>query len=213
MLTLDKLTYAYDKTGQTYRFDLTVAPGEIVAISGQSGAGKSTLLDLVAGFLPASGGTIAFDQTDLTRVPPEQRPVAILFQADNLFDHLSVAANLRLGLPKGLPRAEADHKIAEALAAMRLEGLGPRRATNLSGGQKQRVALARTLLRNRPILLLDEPFSALDRDTADTLRTQLRALVTQNGWHTLLVSHQSDDLAGLPDRHFVLADGILSQAN
>ena len=137
--------------------------------------------------------------------PPEQRPVSTLFQADNLFDHLSVAGNLGLARPNG--RLSED-ELHEALDAVGLAGLGPRRAARLSGGQKQRVALARCLLLARPILLLDEPFAALDAETAAAMRELVRALVVRNGWHTLLVSHQDDDLA-IADRRMVLKENGL----
>jgi thiamine transport system ATP-binding protein len=131
--------------------------------------------------------------------------VAILFQSDNLFDHLSVAANLALARAKSR-LAAVD--LAASLAAVGLGGFQTRRAANLSGGQKQRVALARCLLLDRPVLLLDEPFSALDAATAADMRALVRDLVTRRRWHTILVSHSESDLA-LADRRLVLgADGL-----
>ena len=192
MLELDCLQFAYPGEDRAYEFSLTIAPGEILGISGVSGAGKSTLLDLVAGFLTPSTGDLRLDGVSFRGLPPERRPVSTLFQSDNLFDHLSVARNLGLARPKGhLPEAE----LKASLQAVGLDGLERRRAAQLSGGQKQRVALARCLLLDRPVLLLDEPFSALDSDTASSMRVLVHDLVTKKGWHTLLVSHSDDDLA------------------
>lgn len=200
MLELDALRFAHPGQDRHYVFTLSVAPGKILGISGTSGAGKSTLLDLIAGFVTPLSGSLMLDGQSLAGLAPEQRPVAILFQADNLFDHLSVDRNLALARPHGrLPHAERD----ASLEAVGLAGLGRRRASTLSGGQKQRAALARCLLLDRPVLLLDEPFSALDAATADAMRDLVRKLVCEHGWHTLLVSHQESDLA-LADRRLHL---------
>ncbi len=209
MLQADRLTFAHPGAGRRYEFSFTAAPGEITAISGQSGSGKSTLLDLVAGFLSPSAGTLTLDGRDLLPLPPEERPVSILFQSETLFDHLGAARNLALGLPKGMPAAEARTRIAAALAEVGLPGIENQRAATLSGGEKQRVALARTLLRDRPVLLLDEPFSALDDSTRGAMRELVRGLTMRHGWITLLVSHHADDIDALAARRYILADGHL----
>ena len=207
MFVLDDVRFAYPGQAEPYAFSLAAAPGDILGISGVSGSGKSTLLDLIAGFLTPLSGDITLAGTSLLPQPPEQRPVAILFQDNNLFDHLSVARNLGLARPKGqLPADELD----AALTEVGLKGLASRRASEMSGGQKQRVALARCLLLDRPILLLDEPFAALDSGTAQDMRTLVRDLVTQKGWHTLLVSHQETDLA-VADKRYALKEGRLRQ--
>jgi len=211
MLVLEAIAYAHPGRA-AYRFDLTVAPGEIVGISGRSGAGKSTLLDLIAGFLSPMSGTMALDGTDLVPLPPERRPVSILLQSELLFEHLSAGRNVALGLPSRLPRTERDAKVAAALAEVGLAGMAPQRAGTLSGGQKQRVALARTLLRDRPILLLDEPFAALDPQTRTEARALVKALTRSRGWHTILVSHDPEDISALAARHLALADGHLVAA-
>ncbi len=208
MLETSALAFAHPGQTRPYQFSLAVAPGEILGISGASGAGKSTLLDLIAGFLTPISGTITLNGRSFVSLPPERRPVAILFQADNLFDHLSVAGNLALARPGGrLAKTELD----DTLAAVDLTGLARRRTANLSGGQKQRVALARCLLLDRPVLLLDEPFSALDAATARETRKLVRRLVTQHAWHTLLVSHSETDLA-IADRRTRLVGGRLGPA-
>ncbi len=206
MLIVERLNFAHPGQNEGFSYSLSVAPGEIVAITGRSGAGKSTLLDLIAGFLKPLSGTITFNGTDLTLLPPEKRPVSILFQADNLFDHLTVNANLSLGLP---PETAGKKAIPMALKEVDLAGFGPRRARNLSGGQQQRVALARTLLRDQPVLLLDEPLANLDRQTAAGMRLLVRTLTNEHKWCTLIVSHQPEDTRGFADRTFKLIDGRL----
>lgn len=209
MLHADRLAFAHPGAALHYEFSFTAAPGEITAISGQSGSGKSTLLDLVAGFLTPSGGALTLDDRNLLPLPPEQRPVSILFQSETLFDHLSAARNLALGLPSGMPAAEARARIAAALVEVGLPSIENQRAATLSGGEKQRVALARTLLRDRPVLLLDEPFSALDDSTRGTMRDLVRGLTERQGWITVLVSHHADDIEALAARRYRLADGHL----
>ncbi len=212
MLEADRLSFTHSGAARRYEFTFTAAPGEITAISGQSGAGKSTLLDLIAGFLTPSSGTLTLDGADLIPLPPEARPVSILFQSETLFDHLSAGRNLALGLPHNTPRADADARIAAALAEVGLPGIEAQRAATLSGGEKQRVALARTLLRDRPVLLLDEPFSALDDSTRSTMRDLVRGLTEKHRWITVLVSHHADDVEALATRRYRLEDGRLTVA-
>ncbi|WP_240230407.1 ATP-binding cassette domain-containing protein [Devosia lacusdianchii] len=209
MLRVDELTFAHPGQTTPYVFSFTAAPGEITAISGASGSGKSTLLDLVAGFLTPGSGAIDLDGTDLLPLPPERRPVSLLLQSESLFEHLTAARNIALGLPTGLDRQIVAEKISAALTEVGLEGIERQSASTLSGGQKQRVALARTLLRNRAILLLDEPFSALDDETRVTIRDLVRALTTRHNWHTILVSHHGDDVEALASRRYHLEQGRL----
>lgn len=209
MLALERLRFAYPAGGPAYSFTMSAAPGEVTSVSGPSGAGKSTLLDLVAGFLSPTAGELRLDGIDLRPLPPEDRPVSILFQSEILFDHLSVRRNLELGMARRTPLSERRSAVARALKETGLPGLEDRRAANLSGGQKQRVALARTLLRARPVLLLDEPFSALDDDTRATVRGLVGDLTARHGWHTILVSHNADDVAALANRRYRLEAGSL----
>lgn len=208
MLRVENLTYAHPGQAQPYVFTLVANAGEVTAISGASGSGKSTLLDLLAGFLTPSAGRIELDHQDLLPLPPEARPLSLLLQSDSLFEHLSATRNVELGLPSGAGKA-ASQQIAAALAEVGLEGVGHQVASTLSGGQKQRVALARTLLRARPVLLLDEPFSALDDETRVAVRDLVRALTRRHGWHTILVSHHADDVEALASRRYLLRDGRL----
>lgn len=205
MLTIDRLEFSYPGATAAFHFDLTIAAGEIVGLTGPSGSGKSTLFDLIAGFLTPNSGTISLDDRSILPLPPERRPVSILFQTDNLFEHLSAGTNVALGLGNAI-RAD-DPRVADALDAMELPGLASRRAANLSGGQKQRVALARTLLRNRPILLLDEPFNGLDDATAQPIRRDIARLVVERGWHAILVSHQAEEIAAMCARVYAIENG------
>lgn len=209
MLVLDNLVYAHRGQPASYHFSMTAAPGEVTAVSGPSGSGKSTLLDLIAGFLTPASGSLTLDGTDLLALPPEARPVSILFQSETLFEHLSATHNITLGLPRGTPAARAREKVQAALAEVALPGVGHQRADTLSGGQKQRVALARTLLRNRPVLLLDEPFSALDDETRAATRALVKSLTAAHAWSTVLVSHHKDDIAALAARRYEISDGRL----
>lgn len=212
MLTVENLAFAYPGSTSTYRFSFVAAPGEVTAISGPSGSGKSTLLDLLAGFQKPVSGRIDLDGANLIPLQPEDRPISLLLQSESLFEHLTSTGNIALGLPARTPRNAIAASVDAALAEVGLTGLGPQLAATLSGGQKQRVALARTLLRNRPILLLDEPFSALDDDTRATTRELVRTLTVRHGWHTVLVSHHTDDVAALASRKYRLDQGVLSPA-
>ncbi|HWV21253.1 MAG TPA: ATP-binding cassette domain-containing protein [Devosia sp.] len=212
MLEAERLAFAYGKGAQDYDFSFTAEAGSVTAISGASGSGKSTLLDLVAGFLTPTGGTLKLDGADLLPLPPETRPLSLLLQSDNLFEHLSAHENVALGLPKGMAKAEGARRVEEVLHRVGLDGFAGQTAATLSGGQKQRVALARTLLRDRAILLLDEPFSALDDETRQVIRTLVGALTRSQGWHTILVSHHEDDIAALAARRYRLVEGRLTPA-
>ena len=211
MLRAENLAFAYPDQSTPYVFSFEAEPGQITAISGPSGSGKSTLLDLLAGFVAPASGTLTLDGRNLLPLPPEQRPVSLLLQSESLFEHLSAARNVALGLPAATARATVDKQVADALADVGLDAIGAQRAATLSGGQKQRVALARTLLRNRPVLLLDEPFSALDDDTRQVIRALVKTLTERQGWHTILVSHHQDDVAAIATRRYRLADYRLAQ--
>ena len=204
MLTLEDVTFAYVGTPYTYRLTMTAPAGEVTAVRGASGAGKSTLLDLIAGFLVPTSGLIRVDGRTINALPPEQRPVSILFQSETLFEHLSAGRNVALGLPR-----PDTARVAAALTEVGLPDVGSQLAATLSGGQKQRVALARTLLRNKPVLLLDEPFSALDDETRAATRTLVQDLTRKHKWATVLVTHHADDIAAIADRLYVLENGAL----
>lgn len=206
MLTLEKLTYLYEHLPM--RFDLHIQPGERVAVLGPSGAGKSTLLSLIAGFLPAASGRLLLAGEDHTATPPAKRPVSMLFQENNLFAHLTVAQNIGLGLNPGLRlNSEQKRQLAQIAAQVGLEEHLQRLPSQLSGGQRQRAALARCLVRQRPILLLDEPFSALDPALRSEMLQLLQNVCHQRQLTLLMVSHNLDDAARIAQRTLLVVDG------
>lgn len=210
MLSLNDLTFAYADNTQPFRFTMNAEPGTITLITGPSGSGKSTLFDLIAGFQVPRAGTLTFNGSSLLQQTADQRPVSILFQADNLFDHLSVRQNLAFAYARSSDRKGAEPELLRAMDEVRLDrNLMTRRASELSGGQKQRVALARTLLRDKPIMLLDEPFSALDSETKTGLRDLLRQLTKRRNLTTLVISHDPADRENLADRTYRIMDRML----
>lgn len=206
MFEIKNLSFCHPGQAIPLVYHFNSKPCTISAITGSSGVGKSTLLDLIAGFLTPISGTIELNGVDLNSLAPEKRPVSILFQADNLFEHLSVRKNLELGLPKGI--TQKSTLVSNALKEVDLDGYETRRASDLSGGQKQRVALARTLLRDQPIVLLDEPFANLDENTAKDMRDLVKRLTRKNAWHTLLVTHNPKDIKNLADKIYPLKSGV-----
>ncbi|MEO8530889.1 MAG: ATP-binding cassette domain-containing protein [Deltaproteobacteria bacterium] len=174
----------------TLAADLTLDAGSLTAIVGVSGSGKSTLLGGVAGFLPLREGAIFWQDARLDKAEIEDRPVSVIFQDNNLFPHLSAAQNIALAR-----RDVAVAEITDALDQVGLSDLGPRRPSELSGGQQARVVLARTLLMRRPIVLMDEPFSALGPGQRKGMLTLVTTLARANDMTLLMVTHEPDDLA------------------
>ncbi|MCQ8780640.1 thiamine ABC transporter ATP-binding protein [Mangrovibrevibacter kandeliae] len=208
-LVFDRVTFAYQ--GAVMRFDLAVPAGEWLAIIGPSGAGKSTLLDLAAGFVAPDAGRIRIGDADVTTLPPSERPVSFVFQENNLFAHLTAAENVALGLAPRLRLSRAVRaKAGEALAAVGLAGFERRRPGEMSGGERQRVALARAFLRDRPLILLDEPFAALGPALRLEMLHLLQNLRARNGARPttiLMVTHQPEDARGFADRTAFVGEG------
>ena len=191
---------------------MIVNAGERVAVIGESGAGKSTLLNLIAGFEFPHQGEIWLNDKNHTRSAPYERPVSMLFQENNLFPHLTVQQNLALGLKPSLKLTALEREKIEQVACS--VGLGDylqRLPNSLSGGQKQRVALARCLLRDKPILLLDEPFSALDQKLRVEMLVLIAKLCDEKHLTLLLVTHQPSELVGTIDRVLLVENGQISQ--
>ena len=207
MLTLDKLLLSQGDFRLSA--DFTLAPRARVAVIGPSGAGKSTLLSAIAGFLAPTSGRILWAGADITATPPGRRPLSILFQDQNLFPHLSVAQNIGLGLDPKLRLSRAElAQIEAALARTGLSGLGARKPAELSGGQQGRVALARALLRARPLLLLDEPFAALGPALKSEMLALTAEIATEQGTTLMMVSHDPADARALCPETVLVADGI-----
>ena len=183
---------------------LDIYEGEFFALLGPSGCGKTTLLRMLAGFEQPSDGRVLLDGEDLTGVPPHRRPVNMMFQSYALFPHLTVAGNIAFGLKQdGMPKAEIDARVGEMLSLVRLDGFGERRPHQLSGGQRQRVALARALAKRPKVLLLDEPLSALDRETRDEILPFLERLHETLAIPVIYVTHDLTEVEHLAD-HVVL---------
>lgn len=209
MLRLEGVSLGFD--GFTLAADFDLPRGGRLAVLGASGSGKTTLLSLVAGFLMPDRGRILIDGIDVTGAPVPERPLSILFQEGNLFPHLTAFDNVALGLRPDLKLdAETRTRVEEALARVGLAGMAARRPGDLSGGQRSRVALARMLLRNKPLALLDEPFAALDPG----LRAEMMALVAElcdaTGLTLVMVSHDLRDAERLCDGLILMADGHIA---
>ena len=209
MLKLTDVTWLYQHLPM--RFTLSVPQGESVAILGPSGAGKSTLLNLIAGFLQPASGTILIENRDHTWTPPSRRPVSMLFQENNLFTHLSIRQNIGLGMHPGLKlNGDQQRKLAAIAGQMGISDLLDRLPGELSGGQRQRAALARCLVREQPILLLDEPFSALDPALRQEMLLLVKEVCERQQLTMLMVSHSVEDAARIARRSIVVADGRIA---
>ena len=193
-------------------FSLEVADGELVCLLGPSGSGKSTLLRMVGGFERPTSGLITIDGEDITQLPPEKRPTGMVFQSHALWTHMDVFKNLAFGLKlRRLPADEIRRKVEAVLDLVGLAGFGARRVTQLSGGQQQRVALARSLVLEPKILLLDEPFASLDQHLRERLREEVRDIQQRLGITTLFVTHGQDEALSMADRIVVMRDGKTEQ--
>lgn len=195
---------------------LTMEDGEFVALLGPSGSGKTTLLRIIAGLEYADSGQITFGQKDVSRVPASNRGIGFVFQHYALFGHMTVAQNIAFGLKvmkrKQRPATEEiDRRVETLLDLVQLPGLGKRFPAQLSGGQRQRVALARALARDPSILLLDEPFGALDAKVRKELREALRHIHKKIGVTSIFVTHDRDEAFALSDRVAILNAGSLEQ--
>lgn len=198
MLSINDL--AIQRDGISLRYSLSINPAERVAIQGESGVGKTTLLHLIAGYETADAGQLQWQQQNLLSLPAEQRPVSILFQDHNLFEHLSARENLYLGFSGPAPK----QLLEEAAQQLSVAALLDKKPTQLSGGQRQRIALIRTLLRPEPIVLLDEPFAELDPKTRLLAANWTRQQAIQQGKTLLLVTHQQEDVTLVAERSIQL---------
>ncbi len=191
------------RRGSWQRFyDLQIELGAIVTIQGRSGAGKSALLAAIAGFEPVAEGDIQWQGQSLLSLPIEQRPVSMLFQEHNLFEHLSIAQNLKLGL-KFATETARQAAIQAAAEALEINAYLTKMPSELSGGQRQRVALLRTILRPEPIILLDEPFAELDAYTREMAAIWVRTTAKTANKTLLLVTHQHEDVERLADQNLI----------
>ena len=211
MLKVNSIIYKYKDENQEniYDFTLKAKKGEIVGIIGASGNGKSTLLDLISGFLTPISGDITNDGKNISNLMPEKRPITILFQNYNLFEHLSVEKNILLGIENRNRKNDAE-KIDEILKEVGLKEYKKKIASSLSGGQQQRVALARALLRNKPILLLDEPFTGLDFQTRTAMLKLVKKITETKQICTIMVTHDPSDCEKIADKVYEVKNGKLT---
>ena len=211
-VTLDRVTKRFGELTAIDQISLAVRRGELMTLLGPSGCGKTTLLNLVAGFLLPESGEIAIDGRQVTNIPTYRREIGIMFQNYALFPHMNVAENVGYGLRmRRLPKPEIARRVADALALVKLEGVNDRKPRQLSGGQQQRVALARALIIRPKVLLLDEPFSALDRNLRAAMQVELKDIQRKLGVTTIFVTHDQGEALSLSDRIAVIAEGRIRQ--
>src|SRR5258708_28413152 len=191
---------------------MDVRPGEFFTMLGPSGSGKTTTLRVIAGFEPADSGRVALYGTDVTGVPPYERPVNTVFQDYALFPHTSVLDNVAYGLRvQGIGKRERAERAAAALEMVRLPGVAGRRPRQLSGGQRQRVALARAIVNRPRLLLLDEPLGALDLKLRKRMQLELKHLQEQLGIAFVFVTHDQEEAMTVADRLVVMSGGRIEQ--
>jgi len=213
-LELSDVTKQFGSTVAVDKVSLSVGDGELVCLLGPSGSGKSTVLRMIGGFATPTSGAVLIDGEDVTKVSPEKRPTGMVFQSHALWSHMSVFGNIAFGLKlRRLPKAEIAQKVEAVLELVGLGGLGKRQPNQLSGGQQQRVALARSLVLEPKILLLDEPFASLDQHLRERLREEVRDIQQRVGITTLFVTHGQDEALALADRIVVMRDGRVEQAD
>lgn len=200
-ILLDKVTKGYGKQPVLKDFSLEIQTGELFVLLGASGSGKSTLLRLIAGLAPVESGRILLHGQDVTSLPAQQRNVGYVFQNYSLFQHMTVVQNIEFGLEvRRIPRTERSQRVAELLTLIEMEAFGQRMPSELSGGEQQRVALARALAYQPDVLLLDEPFGALDSKIRKQLRLKLREIQRTLNVTTILVTHDEEEAFELADR-------------
>lgn len=212
VVSFEAVTKRFDDVVALSGVSLDVGRGEFVTLLGPSGCGKTTLLNLAAGFLSPDSGSISIGGRQVNDVPTYRRDIGMMFQNYALFPHMSVVDNVAYGLSaRHVPKVERQKRVAEALALVKLTGMEGRRPRQLSGGQQQRVALARALVINPAVLLLDEPFSALDKGLRASMQVELRQIQRQLGLATVFVTHDQSEALSMSDRVAVMRDGRIRQ--
>ena len=214
VLEVDAVAKHFGRLTAVDGVSLSVRENEFFALLGPSGSGKTTLLRMLAGFETLTGGRILLDGADVSRVPPNRRPMNLMFQSYALFPHMTVRANISYGLEmERRPAAEIRLRVDEMLATTQLAGLADRKPEQLSGGQKQRVALARALIKRPRVLLLDEPLGALDKKLRGEMQIELKRLQHEVGITFVVVTHDQEEALVMADRMAVLKDGRLLQCD
>ena len=213
-LSIRNLTVQLQEDTILRGISLDVREGEFLSLLGPSGCGKTTLLKTIAGLRPLKSGALLLDGQDISSVPTHKRGTVIVFQDHRLFPHMSVLENIAFGLKmQGVSKAERMKTAEYFLNLVQLEGLGSRRTSEISGGQMQRIALARALATKPRLLLLDEPFSALDENLREEMRDLVRRLHDELGMTTIMVTHDREEALSVSDRVAVMFDGCILQCD
>jgi putative spermidine/putrescine transport system ATP-binding protein len=213
-LRLQAITQRFGDFVALSDIELEVAPGEIVALLGPSGCGKSTLLRIISGFVRQTEGGVLFDGQPVDQLSPRRRGVGIVFQNYALFPHMTVAENVAYGLEaRKWPRKQVRTRVAEMLALVHMSEFAQRKPRELSGGQQQRVALARCLAIDPKVLLLDEPFGALDKNLRLDMQIEVKRLQRASGVTTILVTHDQEEALSMADRIAVMSRGRIEQVS
>ncbi|NTF32998.1 ABC transporter ATP-binding protein [Rhizobium skierniewicense] len=211
-LSLQNLSLAYGNSVAVKDLNLDIRKGELLALLGPSGCGKTTTMRAIAGLMPVAGGRIDLDGVDITRVSANKRAVGLVFQSYALFPHLTVYENVAFGLKlKGMRGSALDGKVASGLKSVGLSSFSSRKPAELSGGQQQRVALARSMVMDPKVLLLDEPLSNLDARLRLDMRTELQRVQKETGVTMIFVTHDQIEALALADRIVVMKNGAIEQ--
>ena len=211
-LEIKDMTKLYDNGDGVEHINLKVYEGEIVTFLGPSGCGKTTILRTIGGFLDVTSGDITVDGESIVNLPPEKRPTAMVFQSYNLWPHMTIYENLAFGLKlRKIPKAEIDAEIKKHLALVSMSGSEKKYPGQLSGGQQQRIAIARSLLLKPSLLLLDEPFSALDAKIRQQMREELKKIQSDLGITVIFVTHDQEEAMSLSHRIVVMNKGKFEQ--
>ncbi|MFC4013100.1 ABC transporter ATP-binding protein [Nonomuraea purpurea] len=214
MLQIDGISRKFGDVTALDDVSLEIGQGEFFALLGPSGCGKTTLLRIIAGFERPDAGQLWLDGADLLPIPPNMRPISLMFQSYALFPHMSVAKNVAYGLERErLPKQEIRQRVGEVLETVGLSAHASRRPAQLSGGQRQRVALARSIVKRPRLLLLDEPLSALDKKVRAEMQLELKRLQNDVGITFVVVTHDQEEAMSLADRIAVFDNGAVRQVD
>ena len=214
ILSIDSVSKSFGRQAALREVSLDILEGEFFALLGASGSGKTTLLRILAGFDFPDKGRVLLDGIDITEVPPNRRPLNLMFQSYALFPHMTAEANIAYGLEvQGMPKSEVRSRVDEMLSITQLERHAKQRPRQLSGGQQQRVALARALVKRPRVLLLDEPLGALDRKLRSHMQFELKRLQNEVGITFVVVTHDQEESLVMADRIAVLKQGMLQQCD